>query len=361
MERFAFLLHPLEVKDFTRKFKLAGHLPESWVESFFSRIPPFRVSHITGVRSATGVEAEGWFIGLPMTAGVLLRSPWETVLGRLLQAGRLAEKLGAGIFGLGAFTKVVGDRGVSVARGLSIPVTTGNSLTTWTAVRGSLEAARQMGIEPSRAAVSIIGATGAIGRACALLLAGEVGELILVGRDREKLATVADAVGGSARGEVRRSTDPRAAARESMVVITVSSAPGVLVEAEDLQPGAVVCDVARPRNVSAAVGSLRDDCLVIDGGVIRVPGQVEFGFDFGFPPGTAEACIAETMTLALEGRYESYTLGGEIAPERVEEIGRLSEKHGFSLDGFRRFERAIPAEKVLDIRNRAGARRAETT
>ncbi len=358
MERFAFLIHPLQVNDFTRKFKMAGYLPESWVESFFSRIPPFQVSHITGVRSATGVEAEGWFIGLPMTARVLLHTPWETVLRRLLQAGRLAEKLGAGIFGLGAFTKVVGDRGVSVARGLSIPVTTGNSLTTWTAVRGTLEAAKQMDIEPAHACVSIIGATGAIGRACALLLAGEVGELVLVGRDREKLNGVASAVGRLARGAVRISTDPRAAARESQVVITVSSAPGVLVEAEDLQSGAVVCDVARPRNVSAAVGSLRDDCLVIDGGVIRVPGQVDFGLDFGFPPGTAEACIAETMTLALERRYESYTLGGEIAPERVEEIGRLSVKHGFRLDGFRRFERAIPTETVEEIRSIAAARRA---
>lgn len=293
---------------------------------------------------------------MPMTARVLLNSPWETVLDRLLQAGRLAEKLGAGIFGLGAFTKVVGDRGVSVARGLSIPVTTGNSLTTWTAVRGTLEAAKQMDLEPARTGCAIIGATGAIGRACALLLARQVGELVLVGRDRAKLAGVEAALReGGVPAEVRISTDPRAAARECRMVVTVSSAPGVLVEAEDLRPGAVVCDVARPRNVSAAVGNLRDDCLVIDGGVIRVPGPVQFGLDFGFPPGTAEACIAETMTLALERRYESYTLGGEIAPERVEEIGRLSEKHGFRLDGFRRFERAIPPEKVAEIKRKAAA------
>ena len=40
-----------------------------------------------------------------------------------------AEKLGAKIVGLGAFTAVVGDAGITVARNLNIPVTTGNSYT----------------------------------------------------------------------------------------------------------------------------------------------------------------------------------------------------------------------------------------
>src|SRR5207244_11874140 len=65
-------------------------------------------------------------------------------------------------------------------------------------------------------------------------------------------------------------------------------------EPEDLRPGAVVCDVARPRNVSRLVYERRDDVLVIDGGVIEIPGEVDFGFDFGFPPRTTEACVAET-------------------------------------------------------------------
>ena len=34
-------------------------------------------------------------------------------------------------------------------------------------------------------------------------------------------------------------------------------------------------------------------------------GAVDFHFDFGFPPRTSYACMAETMALALEGRYES--------------------------------------------------------
>ena len=60
-----------------------------------------------------------------------------------------------------------------------------------------------------------------------------------------------------------------------------------------------------------------------------VPGEVDFGFDFGLPPGKAYACMAETMVLALEGRYECYSLGKEIQVGQVREIAQLARKHGF--------------------------------
>ena len=44
---------------------------------------------------------------------------------------------------------------------------------------------------------------------------------------------------------------------------------------------------------------LRDDVFVFEGGVVAPPGDVEFNFDFGFPPKTCYACMAETMALAL--------------------------------------------------------------
>jgi fatty aldehyde-generating acyl-ACP reductase len=71
--------------------------------------------------------------------------------------------------------------------------------------------------------------------------------------------------------------------------------------------------------------------LVIKGGVVDVPGEVDFGFDFGLPPGKAYACMAETMVLALEGRYESYSLGKDIRLEQVREMAQLAREHGFRL------------------------------
>lgn len=355
VERFAFVLHPLRQSDFTRKYPFLKAVPFRWVEEAFKRVPPRLVSHITGIESAVGAQAEGWFIAVPMTPRVLLETPFEKVLPRIVQAGRMAEELGAGIIGLGAFLKVVGDRGVSVARALRTPVTTGNSYTAGSALQGALLAAARMGIRANEASAVVIGATGAIGSVCARILAKYVAEMTLVARNRERLEVLREEITRTTSANVLVSTDARSAVRQADIVIAVSSATDVLIEPEDLRPGAVVCDVARPRNVSTAVYEKRNDVLVIDGGVIRVPGEnVDFGFNFGFPPKHAEACIAETIILALERRYECFTLGADISVEQVEEITRLAHKHGFEVAGFRRFERAIPDEEVEAIRYNAG-------
>jgi predicted amino acid dehydrogenase len=148
--------------------------------------------------------------------------------------------------------------------------------------------------------------------------------------------------------------------READIVLAVTSSTTPIVQPEYLRPGAVVCDVARPRNVSRRVAEQRDDVLVIEGGVVEVPGEAEFGFDFGFPPGQAYACMAETMLLAMEERYECYSIGREISLDRVDEIGRLASKHGFRLSGFRSFERVLTEGDIDRIRENARRRRRGT-
>jgi len=101
------------------------------------------------------------------------------------------------------------------------------------------------------------------------------------------------------------------------------------------------------------VAKARDDVLIIEGGVVAVPGNVDFGFDFGFPPKTAYACMAETMIMALEERYESFTLGRDVTLEQIQQITRLAEKHGFRLAGFRSFEKAVTREQIERVREKA--------
>lgn len=353
MERFAFVLHPLEPAHFSWRYGFTRWFPSRWVEEVFKRLPPIELGHVTGIRSLTGQRAEGWLIGLPLTPRTLLESDLHFVYRRLIQCARLAERLGARILGLGAFTKVVGDGGVTVAANTHIAVTTGNSYTAATAIEGTLRAAEQMGIELPRARAAVLGATGSIGSVCARILARHVPSLVLVARSRKRLTELRERIAAESGAEVTVETDARVACAGADIVLAVTSATRTLLEPEDLKPGAVVCDVARPRNVSHAVYERRDDVLVIDGSVIEVPGEVDFGFDFGFPPRMCEACMAETMILALEGRYENFTLGRELSVDQVVEIAELARKHGFRLAGFRRFERAISDAEVDRIRDRA--------
>jgi fatty aldehyde-generating acyl-ACP reductase len=46
---------------------------------------------------------------------------------------------------LGAFTAVVGDAGITIAKNLNIPVTTGNSYTVATAIEGTKKASEDNG------------------------------------------------------------------------------------------------------------------------------------------------------------------------------------------------------------------------
>jgi hypothetical protein len=53
--------------------------------------------------------------------------------------------------------------------------------------------------------------------------------------------------------------------------------------------------------------------------------------NIGLPDGVAYACLAETVVLALEGRYETFTVGRNIEWPKVKEIYQLGLKHGMKL------------------------------
>jgi fatty aldehyde-generating acyl-ACP reductase len=355
VDTFAFIIHPIDPKrDVSRKFPFLGrHLSERQIDFFSTFFPSVYISEINGITSqATGREVKGWFIACPYTPRRMMELPERAVYRKIIQTGHLAEKLGAQILGLGAFTSVVGDAGVTIAKMLDIPVTTGDSYTIAIAVEAIREAARVMDIPLREATAAVVGATGSIGRVCAELLADDVAELVLIGRNAATLEELRASLQVSARARLRTSTDMDAL-RDARLILTVTSAIHDVVHPENLQPGSVVCDVARPRDVSAMVAAVRNDILVIDGGMVDVPGPVDFHFNFGFPPGKAYACMAETITLALEGRFEDYTLGKNITRQRVDEIAAMAAKHGCRLSGFRSFERAVTEEQIEAVRRSA--------
>ncbi len=354
MHRFAFVIHPVDVKrDAARKYPIAKYLPERWVEQLLLRKEPMVVSQITGIRSLTGATTEGWFIGCPLSPRMMLSLPLDFVYQKIIRCGQIAQELGAELIGLGAFTSVVGDGGVTIAKNLDIAVTTGNSYTVATAIEAAVLGAGKMGVDIADATVAVVGATGSIGRTCAEALAPQAKTMLLLGRDESRLTPIAEQLRPIARGSVRVSTDLARDLPSADVIITVTSAVDAVIYPKDLKSGAVVVDVARPRDVSVRVARERDDVLVIEGGLVEVPGNVDFGFDFGFPPRMAYACMSETMMLALEGRIENFTLGKEVSLQQVQVTQELARKHGFRLAGFRSFERALTDAEIEAIRARA--------
>ncbi|MCI0648045.1 MAG: serine carboxypeptidase [Chloroflexi bacterium] len=361
INRFAFVIHPLSI-NFIHKyppFRWTKFLPDKLVERVAATIPPLYMSRITGVQSpTTGQKVEGYLITLGGTPRELMRRDPGFVYRRLIRASRMAERYGARIMGLGAFTSVVGDAGVTVAQKADIAITSGNSLT----VAATLEAAKQavvkMGNSLDRAhegTVMIIGATGSIGSVCSRLLAQAGPTVILVAPRPEKLIDLKRTIEAETPGArvIISTTADEYVDRADLIVTTTTALNTRIVDITKCKPGAVICDIARPPDITAEEAALRPDVLVIESGEILLPGEPDFGYDIGLPPGVAYACLAETALLAMEGRFEDYTLGRNIEIERVKEIYRLFKKHQLQLSGLRSHGHFLIDEDIAEKRKLA--------
>ena len=362
--KFCFVIHPLSLEDVARYEPGAAGKGAPIIRKIMEWMPPWAAVHVTGVRTPDGRETEGWFVTAPLLPEQMIEFPREEVYKRIVRAIEIGAELGADVAGLGAFTGVVGDAGITVARRSPIPVTTGNSLTIAAGIQSLFRGAREMNIDSASATATIVGATGSIGSACVKLIAPHVQAVVLVARNNTRLARFAQQMKAELPCEVSYTTDISQAVRRSQLVLTATSSTQDVIQPEDLQTGAVVCEISLPHDVSRRVALERPDVLVTEGGNMVVPGNPYFErvretgteFDLNLPPRTALACMSETMVLALEKRAECYTLGRGIDVNRVVEIEQLATRCGFTLADMRAFDTAITAEKIAATREAALAR-----
>ncbi|HET7814598.1 MAG TPA: hypothetical protein VFL13_09515 [Candidatus Baltobacteraceae bacterium] len=363
--KFCFVVHPLSLADIERYEPSAKGKGPAIVRKIMEWMPSWAAVHVTGVRTPDGRETEGWFVSAALLPEQMLDFPREEVYKRIIRAIEIGAELGAEIAGLGAFTGVVGDGGVTIAERSPIPVTTGNSLTIAAGVQSLFRGAREMEIDAKEATAVVVGATGSIGSACVKLVAPHVKHVILVARNNTRLAKFHESIANELPCTSSYTTDISEAVRQGQLILTATSSTQEVIEPEDLQTGAVVCELSLPHDVSRRVSELRPDVLVTEGGNMLVPGNVRFDrvrepgrdWDTGLPPRTALACMSETMVLALENRLESYTLGRGIDLQKVIEIQAMAGRCGFELADMRAFDMAITPEKIASTREAARARR----
>jgi len=353
INRFAFVIHPLSLRFIHNHplFRLTRYLPDRLVEAVAAHVPPMYISRITGgVSPATGQRIEGHLLSLGATPRMMMKHSDHFTYKKLNQCALMAEKRGARIMGLGAFTSVVGDAGVTVAHEADIAITSGNSLTVAATLEAAKMAVRWMGKEDlTTGKVMIVGATGSIASVCSRLIAQAIKDVVLVSIEPEKLIDLKRTIQQETPGaRVTIATKTGDLVADCDLVISATSAFGQrVIDLTQCKPGAVVCDVARPMDINPAEAALRPDLLVVESGEVVIPGEdLDFGYDIGLPPKTSYACLGETALLAMEGRFEDFTLGRQISMDRVKEIWRLFKKHGFEIAGLRNFDGYVTEETV---------------
>jgi len=359
MGRFAFILHPLTVDYLGNhpRYRWTRNLPRQWVEIAAAYMPGRLVGTVKGGRSkATGRPVDGLIYAIGTTPRQMLTRAPEFTYKRLNAAVKDAAEHGAKIVGLGAFTKVVGDAGVTVAKRAPIPVTTGNSLTIAATLETAKLTAKRMGWRDlAKGKAMIVGATGSIGSVCSRLLAAAVKDVVLVSIEPERLAALKAKIleeTPGAKVEVDLTTNRRVG--DCDLIVTATSAFGQRVlDVSQCKPGAVILDVALPPDISAEEAATRPDVMIVESGEIVLPGRARFSFDIGLPPGVAYACLAEAALLTMEERYECFTLGRDVQPARVKEIYRLFRKHGLQIAPLRMFGELLTDEMVAEKNARA--------
>ncbi len=375
INRFAFVIHPLSqeyfknVKPIELLSRVSPPVFMDTVEKVMAYTPPFVYSKVTGIKSPTGAEAEGWLISVGGTpAEIMSRSP-EFTYRRLLDAAWIAKGLGAQIMGLGAFTKVVGDAGLTVSKRAPLPITTGNSYSASGALWAAHDAMLRLGLvekppsgQKAQFKAMVVGATGSIGSVCARLLAMVAAETYLVSPETAKLLALKESIlkeTPDAKLYLSSRADKDIAGMD-MIVTATSGAGKKVLDITKVKPGCVITDVARPLDLPPEEVAQRPDVLVIESGEIELPGDVSMN-NIGLPKNVAYACLAETIVLALEGRFENFTVGRNIEWEKVREIYRLGLKHGMKLAAISGVNGPFSDADIARVRELALAARAAST
>jgi acetylornithine/succinyldiaminopimelate/putrescine aminotransferase/predicted amino acid dehydrogenase len=398
--QFTFVVHYMHEDDFIDADPSFEQFTSEQMESLrkWSRgVGPGFVHHIEGVQSKTGQVSDGWLMFLPMIPRDMVHIGRKEVLQMLEQAKHMAARRGSSIVGLGGFTSIVSQGGTALT-GNGTWVTSGNTLTSIMAVAGIEDIAKRVDVDLSRASVAVVGATGAIGRLVSLLIADRIGSLTLVGNAsnsdaiercqgiadeiyssllanaehgvnnsfvegpsgelartliRDVTAAMNDTANSSVAAALRRvykdlpircTTNLDIALCDVDIVVAATNSDTAIIQAQHLRDWSIVCDVARPPNVSDNAGRV-SNALVFDGGLVELPDPVEFGV-MGLPPGVCWGCLGETILLALESADGDHSIGQVLTQEEADYIFGLAEKHGFKAAQPHRFDQLIADEEL---------------
>lgn len=259
--------------------------------------------------------------------------------------------------GIGMFPKAMKSTSLEVAKHAVLPITTGNSYLASATLWAAAEAVRRMGLtrlkdgKILRARTMVIGATGAVGAICARLLATAFEEVHMVGRNMAKLLALQETMQAETKNvKLQVSTRADTYLGDMDVVIAASGGAGEVLDIMRLKPGCVVADTTLPSVFTVDQVAKRPDVLVVRSGEILLPGNNIEMKDIGLTPDAVYAGLAETIILALEGRFETYTVGSDPQWEKVKEIYRLGLKHGMQLASISGVNGALSDDDIARVK-----------
>ena len=310
-------------------------LPDDEIKDILPWIPPRTVCHVE-VGSISGAEAGGIYIDSFIPPDRLEAAYVHENIARVRAAAACAIKAGAKIVSLGGFSSILIEGNFDqLPEKHDTVFTTGNTLTVAFIVQGIEKMCALEGRDLRRSTLLIIGASGDVGSGCARCLGPLVKRVLLNARNVERLRKLAaELQADGVQVEIGTGHD-RFSAQADLVICAASLAsPSLLLG--HTAPDAIVCDAGYPKNLSP--NAEMPDAKIFFGGLGQITAGLRFLPDFHgilnrHPfPDVVHGCLLEGMALALERRFEPFSMGrGFITPERVDEIEAIAARHGIYL------------------------------
>ncbi len=248
---------------------------------------------------------------------------------RLQEALEMAAGLGCETVTFGAHTSILTADATTVEAPPGVQVSSGNSFTVAIALAQLEQACARAGVDLGPGGrVAVVGAGGNIGSALTrLLLQRTAARLLLVGRPGSR-ARLEERLASRLHDARVAITDDPAALRgcDAIVLATSATEPVVLPAHVAADRPVVILDLAVPRGASPHLREARPRALLIDAGLVRLPGDADFRLAPHLPPGVVPACAAEALLMGLEPR--PLKLAGSIRPEDVEVLAALGRAFG---------------------------------
>ena len=322
----AFMIHPMTLDDMwqLRSQRWLGNMvgwgivPEQFLRRSLLWWRPQKVDDWRGITLADGRELRVLLIGAPMLPEQIRAYPQEA-LRMAIQGAKLARECGAESLGLGAYWSTVGNKGIEVQRAVSdIHITNGGAYTAATIDAALPRWLEQLTTSATPLCAAVVGASGVVAFGVARTLAEQVQTLILVGRDMARVKRSAATLQKRHPNLTIIATTDLHACQRAHLIVTATSSPVPVLQAEHVSADCWIYDLGRPSDVANNVYGV-SGVKVIPGGVVRPPGDSDdfANVDIHFGRGYVPACMAETMIMTATRAYDRKSLGHRTSRENM--------------------------------------------
>lgn len=373
-KNFAFLVHPMQKDDY--KFLVNDpktvQTMQKWIEKEKKALARFKKTGkgkkpnlVNSLYNGMGNKIIG-YIGVEVMGkicyGYMILVPYlpeqfiealngndelkKEIISSIKKACDIAENMNCSFIGLGAYISIITQtiRGNILSDYTNIPITSGNDLTAGGIMEGVKLAIQYQHLSIEDLVITIIGASGSVGRPVSELIAElPFKKIILNARKANKLKENFGEI--VQEGKLEISTNLKKSIRQSdIVVIAISSTKEEFAYNPNwFKPNTIICDASRPLVIGKELISARPDLKIFEGAIFQIPGCLIEGYKFlrMGDKNQAYGCLTSTCVYALNSEEKSSGNGIVIDKKQVKKILKKSKELGIKTIGVKFMEQKI--------------------